>query len=111
MRTWRSMNARADRVARNESDFRRINEQIERLEARPVAFEILCECADSDCMKLITIEKDVYESVRRYGRRFIVFPDHVDPTEETVFRRSSGYWIVEKLGEAAREAEAEDPRG
>jgi hypothetical protein len=104
---------RDERVGRNESYFREVNEQIERLEAdgEERRFDIVCECADPDCMKLITISGAGYEQVRDDPRRFIVYPEHVDKTVESVASTRADYWIVQKHGEAAATAEQLDPRG
>ena len=101
-----------ERLARNESYFREVNEQIERLTAvgETGEFEIVCECADPDCMKLITITACVYEGVRRNPHRFIVFPKHVARELESVVTRQANYWIVQKCGGAAAVAEQQDPR-
>jgi hypothetical protein len=100
---------RGDRVGRNESFFREVNENIDTL-ATGARFEIVCECADRDCMKLITVERDVYEAVRRVPHRFIVFPEHVAAGLESVVGTGAAYWIVEKRGEAAEVAVQLDPR-
>ena len=107
------MARRDERVGRNESYFREVNEQIERLEAdgEERRFDIVCECADPDCMKLITISGAGYEQVRDDPRRFIVYPEHVDKTVESVASTRADYWIVQKHGEAAATAEQLDPRG
>jgi hypothetical protein len=102
---------RTERLARNESHFREINEQIEQLTPLETAdFEIVCECADLHCMKLITINGDAYEAVRRYPQRFIVFPEHVAQQLESVISKQPDYWIVQKHGEAAEVAQQRDPR-
>ena len=101
-----------ERLARNESRFREVNEQIERLTppAERTEFEIVCECADPSCMKLVTTTVGVYESVRRFPRRFIVFPEHIAQELESVVTRRPDYWIVQKHGDAAAVAEQQDPR-
>jgi hypothetical protein len=47
------VDARAERMARNEMLFRDLNEQVEfvanRLDSDPHTFEFFCECADVDC--------------------------------------------------------------
>jgi hypothetical protein len=52
-----------------------------------------------------------YDAVRARATWFVVRPDedHVLPDVERVVRRTPGYWIVEKLGEAG-DAAALDPR-
>ena len=103
------MDFRGERVGRNESYFRAVNEDIDQLSSGG-EFEVICECADTDCMKLITIERGAYEAVRRYSQRFVVFPEHVEAAVEDVVRTDETYWVVEKRGEAADVAEQLDPR-
>jgi len=53
-----------------------------------------------------------YETVRQNGARFVVAPgdEHVWPDVENVTERNERYWVVEKLGEAARVSGELDPR-
>jgi hypothetical protein len=81
-----------DRVARNESISREINEAIEHGRGpadvqAPIAFR--CECGRFGCNKLIEVAMGEYERVVYAGEN---------------------YCVVEKQDEAGREAEARDPR-
>jgi hypothetical protein len=97
------------RAARNEALFREVNENIARLEEAtsgsvpPPAF--ICECASDRCVDHVPVDEDTYRRVREHPRRFIVLPEHVDETLESVAERHAGYVIVEKTGAAGDVAE------
>lgn len=102
-----------ERLARNESVFRKVNEGIERgqwpgEEDSPVSFR--CECARLGCNELLELSVHEYEQVRANGRRFIVRPGHEQPEVEMVVETRPGYVVVEKLDQAGEAAEATDPR-
>jgi hypothetical protein len=107
------MTTRAERQGRNESLFREVNERIAELnqtfqvEGRS---EFLCECSREECREPVSISIDEYEGVRRAATRFFVIPGHEDESVERVVERSDHYVVVEKIGEAAGEAEDLDPR-
>ncbi len=105
---------RAARKGQNEAWFRELNE---RLEQRAVAvlgqsdaFQIVCECSAEECTNRIMIAFEEYERVRSEPVRFVLFPDHFDPSCEVVVAEGDEYEIVEKFGDAAEQAELEDPR-
>lgn len=102
-----------DRVARNESIAREVNEAIEHgrgpADVRaPVAFR--CECGRLGCNKLIEVTMGDYERVRAHPRQFLVVTGHEQTEFETVVYARENYSVVEKQDEAGREAEARDPR-
>ena len=101
------------RIAANEQSFRHVNEGIERgqwpgEEDDPVGFR--CECAQLGCNQMVELTVRDYERVRRHSRRFVVVPGHEVPEAETVVESHRDYVVVEKRGQAGREAEASDPR-
>ena len=107
------MPTRAERQGRNESLFREVNERIAELNQ---AFEVegrsefLCECTREECKEPISISIEEYENVRNGSRRFFVVPGHEDESVERVVERNDRYVVVEKIGEAAEEADDLDPR-
>ena len=108
------MTTRAERQGRNESLFREVNERIAELnqtfqiEGRS---EFLCECSREECREPVSISLEEYEAVRRDSTRFFVLPGHEDESVERVIERSDRYVVVEKVGDAAEEADELDPRG
>jgi hypothetical protein len=110
-----SVSSREERVARNESTTRDINEEIEQAhEAAPVEgpVRVLCECGREECDRLIAMTLAEYESVRADPRRFAVVRDHVLAEVEQVVAETDRYTVVAKReGTPAAVAVEEDPRG
>ena len=107
-------NSHADRAARNEALFRRINERLEEVnkafEDILGAADFFCECADVECMEKIRMSIAEYEELREDSTHFAVKPGHDDPTLERVVSERTGYVVVEKVGRAGDRAEELDPR-
>ena len=102
-----------ERVARNESIARDINEAIEQGRGlsdvlSPAAF--CCECGRFGCNTMIEVTMGEYERVRSHPRQFLVATGHEQPEFEKVVHTGDGHVVVEKQDEAGREAEARDPR-
>lgn len=108
------MDERARRIGVNEALFRAVNEQIEALNQRlagPGPMDIVCECADAQCVERLHVELSEYERVRKDAHRFLVAPGHVIPEFESVIEEHTGYHVIEKIhDEPERIAEATDPR-
>ena len=102
------------RVARNQSLFRAVNEQIESTNAGFVIasedVEFVCECAAEDCMERVTLTLAQYRELRLVPTHFIVKPRHVYPAFERVVEEADAYVVVEKFGPAAVEARKLDER-
>jgi len=106
----------SERAGRNQVLFREINERIRDIgdvERVPAAelWDFLCECADEACTEIVPLTVAEYEEIRRTPTRFPVKPGHIVAEVETVVERHERYLVVEKHGEAAEIAEANDPRG
>jgi hypothetical protein len=105
---------RGDAQAKNEELFRSVNEQIEAvsqtLALDDETMEFLCECDQQDCYERVNATRAEYESVRSDPTHFIVLPGHVDERVEQVAFASEGFWVVEKEGTAAWDAEEDDSR-
>ena len=108
------MDARQERLARNEALFREVNERVRTLatvhgeDSHVYAF--FCECSNADCTFLLHATLDQYEGVRAHGDRFLIAPEHALPEIETVVERTASWWVVEKQGEPAALVEELDPR-
>ena len=102
-----------ERLARNESFFRQVNERIndvtEGFEGVP-AYQFFCECADPECTDRITLTPELYEWVRASPTRFVLARGHVAPEIEHVVEHEDDHVVVEKLGLAARIAAKLNPR-
>lgn len=100
-----------ERVARNESVFREINERVEEIgTAVEGPTEFLCECGRTDCTERLRVSSDIYEQVRARSRHFLVKPGHEQLEFERVVDQGDGWLVVTKTGVAGEVAEDEDPR-
>ena len=101
------------RKGENEAFFREVNERLEDRAADATTeplFTAVCECSREECAERIEISFAAYEAIRSDSKTFLVAPGHSDPSCERVVSWRAGYEVVEKLGDAADVAEAEDPR-
>jgi hypothetical protein len=109
------VSSREERVARNETTTRQINEDIKRAhqDAPPADHvRILCECGRQNCDRVLAITLAEYEAVRADPRRFAVAHDHVIADLEQVVAETDRYAVVAKReGTPAAVAVEEDPRG
>jgi hypothetical protein len=100
---------RADRIGQNESSFRALNEEIEKVARSSTAAgetnAFLCECSSADCSEVLYLTIEQYEAVRGHPARFIVVPGHEVPEVEQEIDRSDGFAVVEKLDESRDDAE------
>jgi hypothetical protein len=108
------MGAREERVARNETLFREVNERIKQVNvglATAEATDFLCECGDESCTQPISLTMAEYEAVRAEPTHFAIVAGHVVPDVERVLVSNERYAVVEKVDpDAVRIVEAEDPR-
>lgn len=104
------------RIGENEALFREVNERVHALnETFPLAAVYtswVCECSSTGCFERVELTPAEYETVRADPARFLIYPEdsHVAPEAELVAERLDRYWVVEKLGQARKIAEALDPR-
>ena len=108
------MDAREERLARNETLFRSVNENIEEAatsgQADDHVFEFFCECSNIDCNLLLPMTVSEYERVRADPRQFVIAMGHELPEIERVVAQGSAYQVVVKEGEAAEFVTEHDPR-
>ena len=92
------MNVEPERIARNESLFREVNERIAESAQRLAAgdAEFVCECADPDCVARVEATLAEYEQVRADGASFLLVPGHEDPRVEVVVVCEDDHSVVEK---------------
>jgi hypothetical protein len=105
---------REESLAKNEELFRKVNERIETVSESvapdDLLMEYLCECDKPDCYERVKARREEYESVRAESTHFIVVPGHEDPKVERVVLSTERFFVVEKQGAAAQDAEESDPR-
>jgi hypothetical protein len=103
----------AERVAKNESLFREVNEQILELEesfgtrsAEESLPGFVCECASDGCSVIVAMSLDEYRLARETPTRFLVAPGHADPEHERIVMRTDRFELVEKFSTAGEIAAA-----
>jgi hypothetical protein len=100
-------------LAQNEIAFRDANEVIAHSGSRallPDVIEVVCECSDRDCRRVLTMPFAEYEWLRQNPWRFVVLPGHDAPAVERVAELHDAYAIVEKHPETRQQVESADPR-
>jgi hypothetical protein len=104
---------RQERLAKNESLFRGLNENISNIAiglGGEDPFEFICECSTSGCFERLSLTLAEYERVRQEGTHFLLADGHEDIEIEQVIAHYSGYVVVEKDGVAGLTAADDDPR-
>jgi hypothetical protein len=105
--------ARGERIARNESAYRQVNEAIEAGRGDSgddVPRPFVCECGQLGCNQLAELTMREYETVRSNPRRFLMLAGHEIPDVESVVERHDRYIVAEKHENEAAIVEATDPR-
>ena len=103
---------REDRIARNETVFREVNERVQELSAdAPLdRLEFLCECGDPDCTETVSLDRAEYERLRSDPLLFAVKPGHAIADVEDVVDSNERYQTVRKHEDEAQIARDTDPR-
>ena len=94
------MDARQERLARNEALFRSVNERVGEINAGFNAIagdgEFICECADTGCVDRISMSLDDYERVRAEPTHFLIKPGHAMEEIEEVVEHHREFVVVAK---------------
>jgi hypothetical protein len=104
------------RTGENEALFREVNERLKERKREDSVWvspsQWICECAEETCTERIEMSPLEYEQLRSESTQFAVAPneEHVSLDVERIVEKRDGYWVVEKIGEAAEIAEETDPR-
>ena len=107
------MDPRHERLARNESLFREVNERINDLTAHQVgerASRFVCECSRTDCSEFIDLPVAAHGAVRANANRFALVRGHEIRDIESPVGEHGDVLIVEKIGDGAEVAVRLDPR-
>jgi hypothetical protein len=101
------VNARDERLARNETIYRAVNREIEQasIDAGDRDLEVLCECGREGCKGLIPMTASEYDRIHLEPDRFVVLPGHASAEIERIVEETDRYLVVEKFGEAEQIAE------
>ena len=104
------MEASAERLARNQTLFREVNERLNGVDRSSITLsEFVCECSDETCTRTLLVGPREYEAVRSIPKRFMVAPGRELPEIESVVENRERFLIVEKTIEKEFMAET-DPR-
>jgi hypothetical protein len=107
------MSRSPEQAAKNESAFRRANEELEEKAAElGLARErtpYLCECEDERCTKVMQLTREEYEEIRADPRRFLMIPGHQN-TDDLVVTEEAGFVVIEKRGEEGTLVAGQNPR-
>ena len=109
------MDDRARRLGENEVLFRELNEAIDGVNrsfaVMTHTMDIVCECANAECLERFLVTLTTYERIRSDPTLFLVLPGHVAPSVEDVVERMEGHFVVRKReGGPAELATEADPR-
>ena len=104
-----------ERLARNESAFRELNESLGQHVHRPAdrgdsLAGFVCECSNLDCDAVVSVDLLRYERVRSDARLFLVVPGHEIPDAEDVVDTGRGWTVVRKHDDVADTVAETDPR-
>jgi hypothetical protein len=106
------MTDRRQRLARNETLFRSVNERVEEV-VQPgpnEQIDFLCECGDSECVEKVSLTRAEYERVRADATQFAILAGHEVPDIEDVVARTDRFLVVRKHPEESEIARETDPR-
>ena len=70
-------------------------------QATAETFEIVCECANTDCMEHLWVTTELYERARREPTDFLLKPGHAKLEFETVIEGHEEFELVRKIGATA----------
>jgi hypothetical protein len=87
-----------EKIARNESLFREVNERIAESADRFAADQakFVCECADPRCTEGVEATLEEYERVRGDGATVLLIQGHEDERAEAVVQADGDRAVVEK---------------
>lgn len=104
--------ARAKRLALNESLFRDVNELIKSQQGQQQddRTTFVCECIKVSCQLRMNVTLEEYQEVRRHPARFIVYPGHEQPGIEAVVEDNGPrFYVIEKVDPGRQVAEESAP--
>jgi hypothetical protein len=107
------VDARARRIAENESLYRDANEKIaaraEEAGAKAARIPFICECFARSCEERLLLTLDEYDEAHVHPAQFVVARGHVDasPEVEIVVEEYADYVVIRKRGEAGEIARRE----
>lgn len=104
------MTDRKDRIVRNETLFREVNERVKELVPSEGGIDFICECGYEECIDQVPLTAEEYERVRADPVQFFVKPGHQIADVEKVVEANERYLLVRKHVEERVIARQTDPR-
>lgn len=104
------MTSRKERIARNETVFREVNERVKELVPPEGGIDFICECGNEQCVEQVRLKAEEYERVRADPVEFFVKPGHEIADVEEIVEAHEGYLLVRKHIEEREIARQMDPR-
>ena len=83
------MSESLERLARNQTLFREVNERVETL-AEGDRSEFACECSNTDCIEKVELTLAAYERIPSNSTWFVVKRDHDIPRSRGLFPKTTG---------------------
>jgi hypothetical protein len=109
--SWRKPVNREDRLARNETLFREVNERIEEIRSpEEDQIDFLCECGVEECKDAVRLTVVEYEKLRADPTTFAVVPGHSIEDIESVVVETERFHVVRKHPGEQDIARSTDPR-
>jgi hypothetical protein len=73
-----------------------MNEQVQRVQNGwpTTAYDLICECGDVDCLRVLTLDRQTYDRIAREPLQFVVLPGHERPEFEEIVQRQSTFVVV-----------------
>jgi hypothetical protein len=102
--------SRKERIAKNETLFREVNERVKELVPSEGGIDFICECGNEECIEQVRLTSEEYERVRADPVEFFVKPGHEIPDVEEVVETHERYLLVRKHVEEREIARQMDPR-
>lgn len=76
--------------------FRWMNEQVPLVQDDwpTTAYDLICECGDRDCLRVLTIDRRTYEQIALAPLHFVVLPGHERADLEDVVEKQPTHVVV-----------------
>lgn len=76
--------------------FRWMNDQVRRAQRDwpTPEYDLICECGDIDCLRVLTIDRQTYDSIVLAPPNFVILPGHQRPDLEDVVQTRPGHVVV-----------------
>jgi hypothetical protein len=88
------------RLEKNQESFRNANQRLGNIVSdkvgRQETIPFLCECADGECLDVVSVSLIEYEKIHSHPDRYLIVRGHPTSPGESMLEERDGYWIVQK---------------